>query len=409
MQLALGLVCRLRSRYLMLAVRAAAVASNYNIFVEVSGRALDELELWRDQASSMTEAPMHVHRRRPDYVLKCDASDHALGAIVVKAPGARQRMVGAQFHRRLRADETAWGSLLRELTGYRDAIRTLGRRSPLAGSVVSVVGDAKSATYIFANGGSQVVDQETGTLMLTEVLLDILNEAADGAYEVQFRWVRREEIQDADDLSKFVDTMDFSLRPSCLKHVLRAFGPVDVDAFAAPHNAVAPRFFSRFDAHTAQAADAFAQDWSRDVLFVPPVFNKIDKVLDLIERDDAEVILIVPAWHSKPWWNRLWSGAWAARRGKTETLDGSSLVANNEHCFFGTAFASQLLVMRTTRTESPALGSEAQQDNSSSHSHSSSSSSSSSSRKRRRSSSSSSSSKERRCSSSSIGQRGRFW
>ena len=194
MQLALGLVCRLRSRYLMLAVRAAAVASNYNIFVEVSGRALDELELWRDQASSMTEAPMHVHRRRPDYVLKCDASDHALGAIVVKAPGARQRMVGAQFHRRLRADETAWGSLLRELTGYRDAIRTLGRRSPLAGSVVSVVGDAKSATYIFANGGSQVVDQETGTLMLTEVLLDILNEAADGAYEVQFRWVRREEI-----------------------------------------------------------------------------------------------------------------------------------------------------------------------------------------------------------------------
>ena len=354
MQLALGLVCRLRSRYLMLTVRAAAVAGDYNMMVTVAGRALDELTLWREQASTLEPAPMRAHRKRPDYVLECDASDHALGAIVVKAPGIRQRMVGAQFYRRLRANEVLWGSLLRELTGYRDAIRTLARRTELKKSTVSVVGDAKSATYIFANGGSQVVDQATGTLMLTEVLLDILNEAEDGGYEVQFRWVRREEIQDADDLSKFVDTMDFSLTPSSKKYVLRAFGPVDIDAFAAPHNAVLPRFFARFDAHTAEAVDSLAQDWSSDALFVLPDFHKIAEVLDIIERDDAEATLVVPVWSSKAWWNRLWSGAWSARRGKFEFLAGSVLVANNEHCFFGTAFASQLLVLRTKRTRSSA-------------------------------------------------------
>jgi hypothetical protein len=350
MQLALGLVCRLRSRYLILSVREAAVAGDYTRAVSVGGRALNELVLWRDQVATLAPAPMQAHLQRPDFVLECDASDHALGAIVVKAPSGQQRAVGAKFYRRLRPNEVLWGSLLRELTGYRDAVRTLARRTALEGRTISVVGDAKSATYIFANGGSQVVDKATGTLMLTEVLLDILNEADAGAYDVQFRWVRREEIQDADDLSKFVDTMDFSLTPSSLKYVLNTFGPVDVDAFAAPHNAVTQRFFSRHDAHTAEAVDGLAQNWTRDALFVLPDFHKITGVLDIIERDDAETTLIVPVWSSKPWWNRLWSGAWSPRRGKFEFLAGSALVANNDHCFFGEEFASQLLVLRTRRT-----------------------------------------------------------
>jgi hypothetical protein len=178
MQLALGLICRLRSRYLMLAVRDAAVAGDYNMCVSITGRALDELALWRDKLTTLREAPMHTHLRQPDFVLECDASDHALGAILVSSPSGMEPSVTAfKSHRRLLPHEAAWGSLLRELTGYRDAVRALARRTPLVGKRVSVVGDAKSATYIFANGGSQVVDKETGTLLLTETLLDILNDA----------------------------------------------------------------------------------------------------------------------------------------------------------------------------------------------------------------------------------------
>jgi hypothetical protein len=350
MQLALGLVCRLRSRYLLLAVRGAAVAANYNITVVITGRALDELMLWRDKLTKLPEAPMHGHLRLPDFTLECDASDHALGAILVHAPRElRQHLWGFKTYRRLLPNETAWGSLLRELTGYRDAVRALARRTPLAGKMVSVVGDARSATYIFAKGGSQVVDKETGCLLITEVLLDILNDADDAGYDVAFRWVRREEIQDADDLSKFVDTMDFSLEPKCLAHVLNTYGPVHVDAFAAPHNAVCARFFARFDATTVEATDALAQDWSQDVMFVLPDFHQIDAILDRIERDNAEAVLIVPVWTSKPWWKRLWSGSWSGRRGRHEVLEGSVLTPNNEHCFFGQRFNARLLVLRTTR------------------------------------------------------------
>jgi hypothetical protein len=153
----------------------------------------------------------------------------------------------------------------------------------------------------------------------------------------------------ADDLSKVVDRMDFSLAPEVLAYVLRAYGPVTIDAFAAPHNHVVPRFFARYGAVAAEARDAFAQDWSSGALFVLPDFHVLGNVLDRIERDNAVVVLIVPEWTHHAWWHRLWSGAWAQRRGVYEFLPGSVLVSNNEHTFFGTRFTSRVLVMRTRR------------------------------------------------------------
>ena len=62
---------------------------------------------------------------------------------------------------------------MREMAGYRDAVTALARRAPLRGTVVEVVGDAQSAECVVANGGSQVVDERTGLLLILVVLLDI--------------------------------------------------------------------------------------------------------------------------------------------------------------------------------------------------------------------------------------------
>ena len=132
---------------------------------------------------------MYTHTRRADYVLECDASDHALGAIVVTAP--QSSFVGACSHRRLRDEEAQWGSLLREMTGYRDAVFTLARRAPLRDKVVEVVGDAQPAAYVFASGGSQVVDVRTGLRLILEALWNIFAVAEREGFKVRFRWVRR--------------------------------------------------------------------------------------------------------------------------------------------------------------------------------------------------------------------------
>ena len=75
---ALGLVCRLRSRYLLHSVRDAARANDYRVYTTLNARAAAEAELFARQLDSLKAQPMHKHMRRADYVLHCDASDHAL-------------------------------------------------------------------------------------------------------------------------------------------------------------------------------------------------------------------------------------------------------------------------------------------------------------------------------------------
>ena len=115
LQLSLGLVCRLRSRYLLLAIRDSARALNYNTAVFIVGRALVELRLWAGPLSHLPEEPMYTRMRRADYAHGCDASDHAPGPIVVTAP--QGSFMGACFRRRLRDEEAQRGSLLREMMG----------------------------------------------------------------------------------------------------------------------------------------------------------------------------------------------------------------------------------------------------------------------------------------------------
>jgi hypothetical protein len=143
MRLTLGLICRSRSRYPMHTVKPAATAGRYNMITSGHGRALDELMLWCGTASSLSESPMQPHLRPIDYS-------------IVSAPARRSDLKGMEIYRRPQPHETKWGSLLREMTGYCDAVHALEQEAKLADKVVEIFGDAQSASYIFANGGSQM-------------------------------------------------------------------------------------------------------------------------------------------------------------------------------------------------------------------------------------------------------------
>ncbi len=118
-------------------------------------------------------------------------------------------------------------------------------------------------------------------LFLTDTLIAILEAAKRGGFDVRFRWVKRELVQDADNLSKFVDRMDFSLGKR--------------GSSASPTR--------------AEAVDALAQDWGLDRSYMLPDFYAVGKVLDHIERSNAIATLIVPEWPAEQWWHRIWSGA----------------------------------------------------------------------------------------------------
>ena len=103
LQLALGLVCRLRSRYLLHSVRGTVRAGDYRGFTTLGERAADETALFAYQLNSFEDQPMHKHKRKADYVIHCDASDHALAAIIIKAPDEKDAQ--RPFYRHLHPQE----------------------------------------------------------------------------------------------------------------------------------------------------------------------------------------------------------------------------------------------------------------------------------------------------------------
>ncbi len=64
-------MCRLRSRYILLAVRPAAVEGNYSKLVHVPERAAREIDIWAGDLAHFERQPMIRHMRRPDIVLRC--------------------------------------------------------------------------------------------------------------------------------------------------------------------------------------------------------------------------------------------------------------------------------------------------------------------------------------------------
>jgi hypothetical protein len=269
------------------------------------------------------------------------------------------------IHRELTARERNQSSTLRELLGYAHATRVLADEpgGRLRGRLVEIVGDSQAAGAIFGRGGSQRVESDSGELELFEAFLAVFESAERGGFDVAFRWVPREQLVEADALSKYIERHDFSLTTEAFARVL-ALGHWDVDRFAAAHNAkssrpgAAPRFNSLFATAGSEGVNAFAQSWTGAESFVLHDFNQVDKVLDRVERDDAVATIVVPVWPWAKFWRRIQSGAWRERVEAELRLPPGSIVPNAEnatYCVFGAAssgtFRSDLLVMRTRRLQ----------------------------------------------------------
>ena len=145
-----------------------------------------------------------------------------------------------------------------------------------------------------------------GNLFLLELIVELDALLRDMDITPTFQWVPRSYNELADFWSKFKDPADWSLCPLFFALLEERWGPHTVDRMAAPHNALLPRFYSRFYAPGAIDIDCFSDlDWSRDVNFINPDFNMISRVIDHMKRCRAVGTLIVPEWPSMPWWPLL--------------------------------------------------------------------------------------------------------
>ena len=187
---------------------------------------------------------------------------------------------------------------------------------------------------------------DDGILSVLELVLDIYNLMWDHNAILLLHWRPREFLNDADSLSKVTERHDFSLHPDTLQHLWDTFGPCSIDVFAADHNSVCEKFFTRFNSVASSGWDAFTHDWSCYQCFWLPPFAEtfISRVIEKIQRDRAAGILVIPCWSRQVWFKRLF-GQMRVWIKLNKTFPGSVLRPNNSECFFGDVFECQVLAL----------------------------------------------------------------
>ena len=85
-----------------------------------------------------------------------------------------------------------------------------------------------------------------------------------------------------------------------------AWGPFDLDAFAADTNNRVSAFFSKLYSEKAAGINAFAQSWEGLHLWLcPPVAAVHDVLVKMAASEDASGVLVVPHWRLANFWLTL--------------------------------------------------------------------------------------------------------
>ena len=184
-----------------------------------------------------------------------------------------------------------------------------------------------------------------GILLISDLCLSIFELSRAHGFRIHISWRRRDEIQDADDVSKIRDHHNFGLRP-CAARIVGDYLREDswVDRFASVTNARCSRFNTRFLSAGAEATDALMQSWRDDLNFVCPPFSLIPRMLDKVEDEKAHALLVLPVWDSKVWFRRL-ATSLLPRIASVWSLGVDTLLPLDDDCFFGDRFSTSVILV----------------------------------------------------------------
>jgi hypothetical protein len=110
----------------------------------------------------------------------------------------------------------------------------------------------------------------------------------------------------ADAESKNVnDNTEWMLEVTVFNRLTKLLGSTDLDLFATRLNTQLSRFSSWKPDPEAEFVSAFSKSWSDLFYFIFPPFSLVSRCLQKIQRDRAEVLMIVPLWPTQLWYPML--------------------------------------------------------------------------------------------------------
>eukprot|EP00117_Sycon_ciliatum_P022902 scpid26163/ scgid19621/ Retrovirus-related Pol polyprotein from transposon gypsy; Reverse transcriptase; Endonuclease len=292
MSLALGQICRLRTRafYHMILLRKSWAAQTV-----WSKEAIDDLKFWKESFDKLHGQPFW--KKDPRVVVICwsDASDTGWGGFMEGRLGvhvAKGEWPGEIKEKRL---SSTW----RELRAVKLVLESLAPK--IAGKACIHRTDNQAAAHIIENGSRKE--------HLQEEAMAIHKLCRRFSVRIRAEWVPREENELADYYSKVVDQDDWQLNPALFREMEGRWGPYSLDCFASFKTKQLSKYCSRWWNPECFAIDAFTVDWSIErVWMVPPIYL-ISRTIDMLLACRTHGTLVVPEWRSAPWWPKLHDGA----------------------------------------------------------------------------------------------------
>jgi hypothetical protein len=193
------------------------------------------------------------------------------------------------------SEQALQSSTAREVRGYAAALAAAFQNFPseLKGSAVLLEGDNQGAISAINNLRSPVAE-------INEVLQEIFGLCTEQGFDVVARWIPREDLTEADALSRLPDPSDWGLSRQELQRIFDHFGVrPTLDLFASDVHHVADRFVSKFFTPGCVAVDATRLDWrsiaeSQEVIWLFPPVRQVSLALFLLASSKLAALVCLP-------------------------------------------------------------------------------------------------------------------
>jgi len=265
----------------------------------------DELHLWNGNWIRPSDRPS------PRYAYQSDASGYGAGLRLRRlhpprlpaaahprpSPSATTAAAHEDVQFYWRGVERHQSINFKELSTPDMALRVLDKKAPLRGGVIFGELDNSAAVSMLNKQGGRtpklsLIAERFWRWCLRRGLFHVAQHLP-GVLDV-----------DADRISRERgDRSEWRLSAAAWAEVEQAFGPHTVDLFAARHNTLLPRYFSRFLDLESAAEDALQQDWAAEGNpYAHPPFVLLPQVLRKVREQQVPAISIVaPIWPAQHW------------------------------------------------------------------------------------------------------------
>ena len=328
---AYGDIVYLRSKRMQMLI---AKDIRWDIYVRLDAAAKSEISFWLHYLQNNNGMSINTPIAAAA-VSYSDASGTGCAAIITPCPNRKSLVTHREFSEQERPRSSTYRELVAVLHGLEQT------KHLLQGKALRWHTDSKNICSIVRKG-SMVPD-------LLEMALEIFHICKQFQITLSMSWLSRVYNDEADSFSRIIDHDDWGVTPSWFKYISRKLGDITIDRFADARNTKHSRFNSRFYCPTAEAIDAFTQDWAYDYNWLVPPLFLVARTIAYLELTKAKGIFIVPIWTSAHYWPHIMNLREHKRQHVIATLILGDIFLHyrNQRSLFGSkSWNSKTLVMK---------------------------------------------------------------